>query len=407
MKRVDGEQLKKVFASLPKNPRILVSGNFGTPEELLALFDSVVPEYTLHMLNAQPGIPDRPGVRYETAFVGLGMRGSERLNYIPSRLSLLPVMLRDELAPDVVLLHTSEPRFDTVSLGIEVNILPAAIESAREHGGLVVAQANANMPYTYGDAQVYENEIDFLFTHEEPLNVHTPAPISDIAHNIGSKIAELVPSGSTLQLGIGSVPDAVVERMTNRKDLRIWTEMFSDGVLNLEKVGALDTEIPITASFIFGSNELYTWLHMNRRVRMLRTEKTNDPSLIAKQAKMTSINAALQVDLLDQANASRVRDMIYSGFGGSTDFIVGALHSRGGKSFMTLPSWHAKTNTSKIVPMITEGVTSFQHSYVVTEQGIATCFGHSESEQAQNLINFAAHPDAKPALRAAASKMGL
>ncbi len=407
MKRVDGEQLKKVFASLPKNPRVLVSGNFGTPKELLALFDSVVPEYTLHMLNAQPGIPDRPGVRYETAFVGLGMRGSERLNYIPSRLSLLPVMLRDELAPDVVLLHTSEPRFDTVSLGIEVNILPAAIESAREHGGLVVAQANANMPYTYGDAQVYENEIDFLFTHEEPLNVHTPAPISDIAHNIGSKIAELVPSGSTLQLGIGSVPDAVVERMTNRKDLRIWTEMFSDGVLNLEKVGALDTEIPITASFIFGSNELYTWLHMNRRVRMLRTEKTNDPSLIAKQAKMTSINAALQVDLLDQANASRVRDMIYSGFGGSTDFIVGALHSRGGKSFMTLPSWHAKTNTSKIVPMITEGVTSFQHSYVVTEQGIATCFGHSESEQAQNLINFAAHPDAKPALRAAASKMGL
>ncbi len=407
MKRVDGEQLKKVFASLPKNPRVLVSGNFGTPKELLALFDSVVPEYTLHMLNAQPGIPDRPGVRYETAFVGLGMRGSERLNYIPSRLSLLPVMLRDELAPDVVLLHTSEPRFDTVSLGIEVNILPAAIESAREHGGLVVAQANANMPYTYGDAQVYENEIDFLFTHEEPLNVHTPAPISDIAHNIGSKIAELVPSGSTLQLGIGSVPDAVVERMTNRKELRIWTEMFSDGVLNLEKVGALDTEIPITASFIFGSNELYTWLHMNRRVRMLRTEKTNDPSLIAKQAKMTSINAALQVDLLDQANASRVRDKIYSGFGGSTDFIVGALHSRGGKSFMTLPSWHAKTNTSKIVPMITEGVTSFQHSYVVTEQGIATCFGHSESEQAQNLINFAAHPDAKPALRAAASKMGL
>jgi len=248
MKRVDGEQLKKVFASLPKNPRVLVSGNFGTPKELLALFDSVVPEYTLHMLNAQPGIPDRPGVRYETAFVGLGMRGSERLNYIPSRLSLLPVMLRDELAPDVVLLHTSEPRFDTVSLGIEVNILPAAIESAREHGGLVVAQANANMPYTYGDAQVYENEIDFLFTHEEPLNVHTPAPISDIAHNIGSKIAELVPSGSTLQLGIGSVPDAVVERMTNRKELRIWTEMFSDGVLNLEKVGALDTEIPITAN---------------------------------------------------------------------------------------------------------------------------------------------------------------
>ena len=195
--------------------------------------------------------------------------------------------------------------------------------------------------------------------------------------------------------------------MTNRTGLRIWTEMFSDGVLNLEKLGALDTDIPITASFIFGSAELYSWLHLNRRVRMLRTEKTNDPSLIAKQAKMTSINAALQVDLLDQANASRVRDKIYSGFGGSTDFIVGALHSRGGKSFMTLPSWHAKTNTSKIVPMITEGVTSFQHSYVVTEQGIATCFGRSESEQAHNLINHAAHPDARESLRSAAKKLGL
>jgi len=407
MKQVDVEQLKKVFASLPENPRVLVSGNFGTPRELLALFDSVVPEYTLHMLNAQRGIPDRPGVIYETAFVGVGMRGSQRLNYVPSRLSLLPVMLRDELAPDVVLIHTSEPRFDTVSLGIEVNILPAAIESAREHGGLVVAQANPNMPYTYGDSQIYENEIDFLFTYEEPLSVHTPVPISDIAANIGSKIAELVSSGSTLQLGIGSVPDAVVERMGDRKDLRIWTEMFSDGVLNLEKIGALDTEIPITASFIFGSQELYGWLNLNRRVRMLRTEKTNDPSLIAKQAKMTSINAALQVDLLDQANASRVRDKIYSGFGGSTDFIVGSLHSRGGKSFMTLPSWHAKSDTSKIVPMISEGVTSFQHSFVVTEQGIAQCFGNSEADQAKNLINHAAHPRAKDQLLAAAKKMGL
>jgi len=140
---------------------------------------------------------------------------------------------------------------------------------------------------------------------------------------------------------------------------------------------------------------------------MLRTEKTNDPAQIAKQAKMTSINAALQVDLFDQANASRVRNKIYSGFGGSTDFIVGALHSRGGKSFMTLPSWHAKSNTSKIIPMVEEGVTSFQHSYVVTEQGIAECFGHAESEQARNLIEKAAHPDARPMLREAAIKMGL
>ena len=407
MRSVNADQLKKVLQGLPKNPRVLVSGNFGTPKTLLALFDQIVPEYTLHMLNAQLGIPNRPGVTYETAFVGAGMRGSDRLNYIPSRLSLLPVMLRDHLVPDVVLIHTSSLRFDTVSLGIEVNILPAAIEAARERGGIVIAQSNSNMPYTYGDSQIYENEIDFIFEQDEELNCHTPVSIPESAKEIGRRVANLVPSGSTLQLGIGSVPDAVLELMTERKDLRIWTEMFSDGVFNLEKIGALDTEIPITASFVFGSDELYTWLHLNRRVRMLRTEKTNDPAEISKQAKMTSINAALQVDLLDQANASRVRNTIYSGFGGSTDFIVGALHSRGGKSFMTLPSWHEKTNTSKIIPMITDGVTSFQHSFVVTEQGIAECFGHDESEQAKNLIEKAAHPNARTSLREAGTRMGL
>jgi acyl-CoA hydrolase len=359
------------------------------------------------MLNAQPGIPDRDGVSYETAFVGAGMRNSPRLNYIPSRLSLLPVLLRDYQVPDVVLLHTSAPRFDTVSLGIEVNVLPAAIEAVRERGGLVIAQANSNMPYTYGDAQIYENEIDFMIEVDEPLNIHNQGVVSEKAKSIGRRIAEHVSSGSTLQMGIGAVPDAVLELMQDRSGLRIWTEMFSDGVLKLEKLGALDQEIPITASFIFGSNELYQWLNLNRRVRMYRTEKTNDPSLIAKQAKMTSVNAALQVDLYDQANASRVRGRIYSGFGGSTDFIVGALHSRGGKSFMALPSWHAKSHTSTIVPRITEAVTSFQHSFVATENGLAACFGHSEAEQARNLIEQAAHPDARADLRAHAASMGL
>jgi acyl-CoA hydrolase len=169
----------------------------------------------------------------------------------------------------------------------------------------------------------------------------------------------------------------------------------------------LDPEVLITASFIFGSKELYEWLHLNRRVQMLRTEKTNDPSQISRQARMTSINAALQIDLYDQANASHVRGQIYSGFGGSTDFIVGALHSRGGRSFMALPSWHPKAQVSSIVPRLSENVTSFQHSFVVTEQGAAACFGHTQSEQALNLINNAAHPDAKEELVQAASDFGL
>ena len=298
-------------------------------------------------------------------------------------------------------------RFDTVSLGTEVNILPAAIETARAHGGLVIAQANKAMPYTYGDAQIYESEIDFLVEVDEPLEVKPEVVFSDESLQIGDNIAALIEDNSTLQLGIGAIPDSVLTSLKDRKGLRIWTEMFSDGVLDLHKMGVLDPDILLTASFIFGSQELYEWLHLNRRVQMLRTERTNDPSAIAKQAKMQSINAALQIDLFDQANASHVRSEIYSGFGGSTDFIVGSLHSRGGRSFMALPSWHPKAQVSTIVPRLTENITSFQHSFVVTEQGAADCFGRTQSEQALNLITHAAHPNAKEELIAAASELKL
>ncbi len=175
MRVVSIEQLQWVLASLPENPRVVASGNFATPQVLLNALDAVVPEYRLHMLNAQKPLPDREGVTYETAFVGPAMRNHERLVYIPCRLSLVPVLFRDHYRPDVVLLHTSARRHDTVSLGTEVNILPAAIESVRERGGLVIVQSNPNMPYTYGDAQIYENEIDYLVEVDEPL----PDPLAE------------------------------------------------------------------------------------------------------------------------------------------------------------------------------------------------------------------------------------
>ena len=407
MKVVNREQLAKILSALPHNPRVVASGNFASPSALLSVLDASVPEFKLHMLNAQKGIPDREGVTYESSFVGPGMRRHPRLVYIPSRLSLVPVLFRDHYVPDVVLLHTSERRHDTVSLGTEVNILPAAIEAAKERGGLVIAQSNPQMPYTYGDAQLYEHEIDYLLEVDEPLPTKPTTQFTEVTRNIGDRIAAMISDGSTLQLGIGAIPDSVLNTLVDRKKLRIWTEMFSDGVLELHRRGALDEDIPITASFIFGSEELYQWLNLNRSVRMLRTEKTNDPGQIARQAKMTSINAALQVDLFDQANASHVNGQIYSGFGGSTDFIVGALHARGGASFMALPSWHPKANKSSIVPRLTENVTSFQHSYVVTENGVADCFGHSLQQQASALIEQAAHPSAREELREAASRLGI
>ena len=407
MRIINTEQLKSVLANLPSNPRIIASGNFATPNTLLAVANEVLPEFRLHMLNAQKGIPDREGITYESAFVGPGMRRHPRLDYIPSRLSLLPVVIRDYARPDVVFLHTSTPRFDTVSLGTEVNILPAAIETARSHGGVIIAQANKQMPYTYGDAQIYESEIDYLVEVDEPLATKPEVVFSDESLQIGDHIAALIEDNSTLQLGIGAMPDSVLRALSDRKGLRIWTEMFSDGVYDLHKMGVLDPEILITASFVFGSQELYEWLNLNRKVQMLRTERTNDPSAIARQAKMMSINAALEVDLYDQANASFVRGEVYSGFGGSTDFIVGSLHSRGGRSFIALPSWHPKADVSTIVPTLGANVTSFQHSYVVTEQGVAACFGHTVKEQALNIINNAAHPMAKELLVAAANELKL
>ncbi|MEY4743214.1 MAG: hypothetical protein RIR34_553 [Actinomycetota bacterium] len=402
MQVINVEQLKTILGSLPTNPRVVASGNFAAPTVLLSALDESIETFKLHMLNAQPGIPDREGVTYESAFVGAGMRRHPRLTYIPSRLSLVPILFRDHYVPDVVLLHASAPHEGRVSLGTEVNILPAAIEAARENGGIVIAQANKNMPFTFGDAELSSSDLDYLVEVDEPLATKPPTEFSDVTRTIGDRIAARISDGSTLQLGIGAIPDSVLQTLASRKELRIWTEMFSDGVLELHKRGALAKDIPLTASFIFGGTELYEWLHFNHGVRMLRTEKTNDPGQIARQLKMTSINAALQIDLYDQANASHVNGQIYSGFGGSTDFIVGALHARGGASFMALPSWHPKANKSTIVPRLGENVTSFQHSYVVTENGVADCFGHSSVQQATNLIESAAHPNVREELKEAA-----
>ena len=399
--------MSKVLSGLSENPRVLVSGNFATPHALLGAFDRNVSRYRLHMLFAQPGIPDRPGVQYESSFVGPAMRGHERLEYIPCRLSLLPKLLRDHYPPDVLLLHTSAPRGGKLSLGIETNVLPAAIEIMKRRGGVIVAQANPQMPYTFGDSEIADELIDFVVHVDEPLVAHASKPPTNDETRIGELVANEIAHGSTLQTGIGAVPDAVLERLLQRNGLRIWTEMFSDGVLGLHRAGALDEHTPVRASFMFGSHELYEWVHLNPMVVMQRTEISNDPSLIAKQPLMTSINAALQVDLLDQANASRVRGQIYSGIGGSTDFLVGAMHANGGQAFITLPSWHQKTDSSTIVARLPEPPTHFQHSAIVTEQGLARTFGESQRNQAMNLIEQAAHPRARDTLVSEAEKMGL
>ena len=406
MRVVTETVLGSVLAGLKGQPRIVVSGNFATPWQAVKVLDTALPEYHLFALNAQAGTPDRDGVTLESPFVGPGMRASSRLRYLPCRLSLVPNLIKGAVPPDVVLVHTSAPVNGTVSLGTEVNVLPAAIESVRARGGLVVAQLNRNMPYTGGDAVLAEDEIDLAIEADAPLSSPAPRVTDDVHRGIAERVAQLVPQAATLQLGIGAVPDAVLGALRVRRGLTVWSEMFSDGVLALEQAGALDTSVPITASFAFGSTQLYSWIDRNPRVRMLRTEKTNDPGLIARQPAMTSINGALEVDLFAQANAARVKGVIYSGFGGQTDFVVGALHSAGGRAIIALPSWHPKAKVSTVVPRLAGPVTSFQHSYFVSELGTAVIWGNDASEQASQIISHVAHPSARDSLREAGRTLG-
>ena len=399
--------LATLLADLPDDPRVVVTGNHATPGHLLGLVDGLLPAYRLWMLNAQAGIPDRDGVVLETPFVGPGMRRSPRLRYTPSRLSLVPLLFRSTQPPDLVLLHTTLPRDGKVSLGTEVNILPAAIEAARARGGRVVAQVSDRVPWTFGDAELDLEDVDLLVEADEPPVPAIPARIDDEAALIGERVAARVGDGATLQAGIGAVPDAALRGLVGRRGMRVWTEMFSDSVLALELAGALDRDVPIHASFLFGTPELLAWVDGNPRVRMIRTETANDPALIARNPAMTSVNTALQVDLFGQANASRIDARIHSGFGGQTDFIVGALHSEGGQALMALRSWHPKADVSTIVPLVDEPVTSFQPTAVVTEQGVAEVAGHDERTQARHLIEQAAHPQVREELREEAVALGL
>ncbi len=407
MREVRLEDLPTLLADVPPDPRVVASGNVATPLELLAAVDKALPAYRLNVLNAQPGIPDRDGVVHETSFVGAGMRGSARLAYVPSRLSLVPTLFGRTLPPDVVLLHTSPPRDGKVSLGIEVNVLPAAVEAARARGGLVLAQVNLRMPYTFGDAELPVELVDAAVEVDAPLPEHGSGEPDEASRVIGEHISRLVPDGATLQLGIGAVPDAVLPGLVNRRGLRVWTEMFSDGVLHLDAAGALDADEPLVASFLFGTPELYRWVDRNPRVRVLRTERTNDPGLIAGRPSMVSINSALQVDLFAQVNASRLQARIYSGFGGQTDFLVGALHSPGGQAFLALRSWHPRADVSTVVPLLDEPATSFQPSAIVTENGLARVWGLTESEQAREIIDQAAHPKVRDELVEEAHFLGL
>ncbi len=401
------EAVARIRALDGSEPRIVISGNAATPFTLIRALTGALESCRVFQLNAQYDFSDHPSFVCETPFVGPGMRHDPMLDYLPMRLSLVPRLFDTVRRPDAVLLHTSLPRDGKVSLGIEVNVLPAAIEQARARGGLVLAQANPHMPYTFGAGEIPLGSIDGMIEVDEPLAPAAELGCEEAAAAIGERVAAFAADGTTLQLGIGLIPTVAARMMARRRGMRVWSEMISDGVMDLDHAGALDPAAPVYTSFLIGSAELYRWADGNERLRMLRTETVNDPARIAAHPCMLSVNAAMQVDLFAQANASYVDGQIHSGFGGQPDFVIGALHSPGGHAVVALHAWHDKTDTSTVVPVLTNPVTSFQHSAVISEHGCAELFGRSQHAQAQLLIEQVADPRARAGLVGAAAGLGL
>ncbi len=401
------EAVARIRALGGREPRIVISGNSATPFALVRALTEALETCRVFQLNAQYDFARHRSFICETPFVGPGMRHNPMLDYLPMRLSLVPRLFDTVRQPDAVLIHTSLPRDGKVSLGIEVNVLPAAIEQTRARGGLVLAQVNPHMPYTFGAGEIPLDSIDGLLEADEPLTSPSGHGSEEAATAIGERVAAFAADGTTLQLGIGLIPTVAARMMSGRRGLRVWSEMISDGVMDLDHAGALDPEDPIYTSFLIGSPELYDWADGNEQLRMLRTETVNDPARIAAHPRMLSINAAMQVDLFAQANASFVDGQIHSGFGGQPDFVSGALHSPGGHAVVAVPAWHDKTDSSTVVPVLTNPVTSFQHSAVISEHGCAELFGRSQHAQAQLLIEQVADPRARAALAEACGKLRL
>lgn len=419
------EQLGSKLGHLPENPRVVVSGNFSVPWTTLKAFHECNEKFILNILHAPGGVVMHDGVTPESSFVGPGLRKCENLRYVPSRLSMVPLLfLKGKLPVDAVIANISTPVNGKVSLGAEVNIMVGAIEACKRRGGIVIGQVNRHMPYTFGDGEFDVNDFDILVEaddelgHSAPWDDHKGGHGSPMIKNdkidpeasadaIADNVARRIESGMYLQMGIGDIPDRVLARCMRLRNMKIWTEMFSDGVLGLERNGVLDPGFRIVSSFINGSRELMDWVHLNDRVRIMRTETVNNPGNIMKNPGQVSINTALQIDVRDRANAARVGSKIISGFGGSTDFIVGSQHSPGGQSIMALRSWHPKIDQSTIVPRIESPVTSSMHTAVITENGVAEITGATQDEKAWNLINKAAHPAARDWLTEEAKNEGL
>ncbi len=354
----------------------------------------------------QPGMEKH--FKHKAFFIGGNTRkavNEGRAEFIPIFLSEVTLLFkRGIIVPDVALINVSPPdEFGFCSYGIDVGNIKTPAEKSK----IVIAQINKNMPRGLGNSFIHVNKIDFVVEHDEPLlelpqvDPGTTPEMLKAYDKIGQNIAELIEDGSTLQMGIGAIPDSVLKYLHHKKNLGIHTEMFSDGIVELVEEGIITGEEKtlhpgkIIAGFVLGTRKAYDFVHNNPIIEFHPQEYVNNPFIIAQNKKMIAINASIEVDLTGQVCSDSIGTKFYSGIGGQVDFIRGAAHSEGGKGIIALPSTTKDEKISRITPILKPGagvVTSRGDvRYVVTEFGVANLFGKSIQERAKQLINIA-HP---------------
>lgn len=349
--------------------------------------------------------------RVNALFVGKNVRDAVARgqgDYVPIFLSEVPALFRSRAMPlDVALISVSPPdKHGYCTLGPSVDATRAAVQSART----VVAQVNANLPRTHGDALVHVDDIDLAVWQDDPVPEVRQANLTGLERTIGNYVASLVEDGATLQLGIGAIPEAVLAALADHEDLGVHTEMFSDGVVELVRrgviTGARKRNHPgkVVASFVMGTRDLYDFVDDNPSVLLLDVAYTNDTAVIRRNPAVTAINSALEIDLTGQVCADSLGTYQYSGVGGQMDFIRGASLSERGKPIIAMPSATSR-GESRIVPFLKPGagvVTTRAHvNYVVTEHGVASLYGKNLRQRARALIGIA-HPSHREALERAA-----
>ncbi len=410
---------KEAVACVKPGQRVFIGSGAGEPQTLvkaLSARQSLSDTEIVHILTlgvatyAEPQFGDR--FRHNAYFIGPNVReavSAGRADYTPIFLSEIPALFRTgRVVIDVALIEVSPPdAHGYCSYGVSTDIVKAGAESAR----VVIAEVNTQMPRTLGDCFIHVRDIDRVVQSRRPILEAIQGEPDDLSQRIARHIANLVEDGATLQLGIGTIPDAVLHYLGDFKDLGVHTEMFSDGIIPLVEKGVITNAAKtlhrgkLVASFVMGSRKLYDFIDNNPLVEFRPTEYTNDPFVIAKNDKMISINAAIEVDLTGQVCADSLGTLFYSGIGGQVDFTRGAARSKGGKPIIALPSTAANGTVSRIAPYLKQGagvVTSRGDvHYVVTEYGTAYLHGKSIRERAMALIQIA-HPKFRPWLLAEA-----